>query len=588
MDALDSSHQPLAEFWQSLPRSRRASIVLGAAAAVAALGWMLRPAANRPMVVVSGEAALTRQELDDAARRLRAARLEAFEIDDGRVLAPAAVREQYQAELLRTEVTAQRPIDRWQTTDSLLGQFAGSRRHELERDAARARLIAELLTQLPEVEQAEIVWDEERGAGWRRPPRVRASVYLKPRPDSEISIDTVAAVRLAVSGSKAHLDPADVAVMDLERMVTYAGIDVDGTAHQEQVSRLTAAHRSRIAAALADIDGARISVVVRNSDEPHGELEVRFAPADPLPAAGGGANPTARHATNHGMEVPSSYTIAEQHARGPLLDVIVVVPAAHVQQQLAARMPRAGEALSASQSAALIHEVEIAIQDTIRERIAGLIAAGRPAAILQSLDVRTEPVVIVDLPERTEPAGIGRLASRTAALDLSSWSTWAMCLGLGVSLCWWLRDVARWYGWPTEAERHDVEQPVDTLATSDVCVTERPEFPAEPAAEPHTEYHEAESCGGRASLDRSPKAMEEILNAGGADLRAAFAAVPVEVWATALRGCTTAVEAHLLQALPPAEASDLRRQLRSARPVRLRDIEEAQADVLSLWVASSV
>lgn len=590
MDALDRSHQTIRAIWQSLSRSRRASIVLGAAAALGALGWVLRPASGRPMVVVSGDALLTEQELEDAARRLRAARLDSFELDNGRVLAPAPVCEQYQTELLRTEVTAQRPIDRWQSTDSLLGQFAGSRRHELERDEARARLIGELLTELPEVEQAEIVWDEERGSGWRRPPRVRASVYLKPRPGSEISIDTVAAVRLAVSGSKAHLDPSDVAVMDLERMVTYSGSDADETTQAERNSRLTAAHRSRIEAALADIEGVRVSVVLRTPEASPGEHEVRFAPENLPPATGEGTHRTAHHAINHGMELPAAFADADEPAHGPLLDVIVVVPASHVQQQLATRMPLAADALPASQSAAMVDEVESAIQVSIHERVAGLIASAPHTAILQSLEVQTEPVAIVDQAGRTESATIGWLATRTAALDLSSWSTWAMFLGLGASLCWWLRDVIRWYAWPAAAERHDSDQPSNPSPTASAVAAERQEFPAEQTFEPLLRDCQVDEPhhGNSSFTDHSPAAMEELLDLNAADLRAAFEAFPVEVWATALRGCTTAVEVHLLRSLPPAQAAVLRRQLRSARPVRLRDIEEAQAVVLSLWVAPSV
>ena len=590
MDALDRSHHTIAAFWQSLPRGQRTSIVLGAAAAVVAIGWMLRPAATPPLVVVSGDAPLPHPELNEAAQHLRDAGLNTFKIDDGRLLAPAAVSEQYQAELSRVKASPQRPIDRWQSTDSLLGQFAGSRRHELERDAARARLIGELLTQLPEVEQAEIVWDEERGAGWRRPPRVRASVYLKPRPGNEISFDTVSAVRLAVSGSKAHLDPADVSVMDLERMVTYTGIDPDETTPQEQLSRLTAAHRSRIEAAVADIDGARVSVVVSNSDEPHRTHEVRFDPATSLPATGLGANPAAQHVTNHGMEVPALFAEANDPAQAPLLDVIVVVPAAYVHQQLAARMPHAAGALPAGQSAAMIKEVEGAIQDSIHERIAGLIASGPQAAVLQSLEVQTEPIAIVDQAGRTESATIGWLTSATAALDLSSWSTWAMFLGLGASLCWWLKDVASWYGWPAASQLQDPEQPPSPSPTVNAIFATSPEFPAEQTSEPLLNGCQVDEPhrGNFSFADQSPTAMEEIVDLSAADLRAVFQAVPVDIWATALRGCSTSVESHLLNSLTPAAASDLRRQLRSARPVRLREIEEAQQSVLSLWAAPSV
>src|SRR5690606_5559049 len=54
-------------------------------------------------------------------------------------------------------------------------------------------------------------------------PKARATVYLMPRAGRVLTLEVIRSVRLAVAGSKKNLDPADVAVMDLARQVTYDG-----------------------------------------------------------------------------------------------------------------------------------------------------------------------------------------------------------------------------------------------------------------------------------------------------------------------------------------------------------------------------
>lgn len=539
------------------------------------------------MVVVSGETPLTNQELDDALRRLRSSGLVSFQVDGGRVMAPTKEREQYRLALQTPESSTPRRIERWQSTDSLLGQFAGSRRQELDRDEARARLIGELLTQLPEVEQAEIVWDEERGTGWRRPPRVRATVYLKPRPDNAISVDTVAAVRLAVSSSKAHLAPADVVVMDLERMVTYAGTESDEAASHQRNSRLTDAHRTRIESALADIEGVRVSIAVHQRDRSHPGEDSHGARADRPPLESPTSGGRVHHTTNHAMEVPASFD-GTPDPEIPLLNIVVRVPGNYLQQQLASRLVAPDDASPAGVSEALVEEVESAVKDSIRGRINRLIASGPQLAELESLDIELEPLVILSDSNSGARSPAGWPFLRSASLEMNSWSTWAMIIGLAASACWWLTDVARWYAWDATTETTaDDDSPLSAPPQDKPVGAEVPSCAVADAAASAGSEQDTSPQWNPEDFNRTrPASMDEILELHAADLATAYAELPADVWATALRGSTAAVETHLLKALPAPQAAQLRRALRSARPVRLRDIEEAQQAVLSLWVAA--
>ncbi len=113
--------------------------------------------------------------------------------------------------------------DAWQSANQRLSQFSGAREREAARDISRAQTVSHLLEQLPDIAAADVVWDETEATGWRTPERARATVYLQARPGRTISPDVIDAVRRAVSGSKANLSPADVTVMDQTRMLTYDG-----------------------------------------------------------------------------------------------------------------------------------------------------------------------------------------------------------------------------------------------------------------------------------------------------------------------------------------------------------------------------
>ena len=124
---------------------------------------------------------------------------------------------------LPTVATTDHWADEWERQNERLTPFSSHRDREANREIARARLITGMLQQLPDVQQADLVWDEEEQPGWRAAPKARATVYLQPKPDRVLTLDVIRSVRLAVAGSKKNLDPTDVVVMDLARQVTYEG-----------------------------------------------------------------------------------------------------------------------------------------------------------------------------------------------------------------------------------------------------------------------------------------------------------------------------------------------------------------------------
>ncbi len=117
---------------------------------------------------------------------------------------------------------------------------------------------------MPGIEHADVVWDDDQAAGWNREAKSRATVYLKPKPGSEITPEIIRSVRSAVAGSKANLAAENVIVMDLDRRITYeATLDEPLLRQQDQQRDERAAiYRRRIEQLLQHVDGIRVGVFI--------------------------------------------------------------------------------------------------------------------------------------------------------------------------------------------------------------------------------------------------------------------------------------------------------------------------------------
>jgi hypothetical protein len=565
------------EFLRSIPPVQRWLYVAGGVAAVVAVVLVLRTRVRQERVAVLNGESFTQSQAESAMRQLSAAGLRDCAFADGRIVVPSEDRQRYEAVLQQARQEPGNWVNRWHETDSLLGQFADGRQQREQRDEARARLISELLARLPDVEHAEIVWDEEARVGWRRPPRVRATVYLQAKPDCEISFDTIDAVRRAVASSKAHLDPADVVVMDLQRMVTYSGSSQNsaGSEH-ERMSRQTAALRSRIESALSDIEGVRVAVAI--VEQAQAMTETPFQ--DPAVQADETLSPVFLSVSNAGLEVsresagsdsstvpmpPSMVDWIENDAmpvapRVAVVNVAIRVPATFLQLQLAAQIP-AGAQLSSDDSERLVAQVEASIKESIGRRISDLLGASRLKA---SVTVETEAVPFAAVVETSPPSAPWFIAA-IAGPDARTWSLWAVVFGFGASLCWWLRDVMAWHG---HRAGTGGEPAVDDASTGDTEATT--ELPERNSLQPAVTVHGVTT-------------IEGLLEHDAGAVRRFYAAHPVVDWALALRGETEAVNARLLGTLAAEQAAELRKAVRAHRPVRLREIEEAQQRILSNW-----
>jgi Secretory protein of YscJ/FliF family/FliG C-terminal domain len=222
-DPAPGAQAAMASAFRQLSQRQRQGLAVAAAAILVGLLWMARQGGTADLVPLRTSEPFTAASLRELKEGFREAGLTGFRLDDEQILVPREQLAQYQAHLAESADAAGNWAAEWQRQNERLTPFSSSRDREASREIARAKHIVEMLSQLPDVEHADVVWDEDERPGWRQAPRARATVYLKPRPGRTLTVDVIRSVRHAVAGSKKNLDPSDVVVMDLVRQVTYDG-----------------------------------------------------------------------------------------------------------------------------------------------------------------------------------------------------------------------------------------------------------------------------------------------------------------------------------------------------------------------------
>ncbi len=299
-----SEHDRPEPWWRS-PRGR---IGLAIAALAVVLGIVqLTSQSTTDMTVLSVPSSLS-QDPSEVRRRLQQAGVMQFEYANGQLKVPSESAENAAAALHSNDSTDLHWADEWEAANSKLGHFSGTRERDAAREIARARQICRMLNQMSGIAHADVVWDDDKSAGWNREAKSRATVYLKPQPGSEITPEIIRSVRAAVAGSKANLSANDVIVMDLDRRITYEATTDEPLRRQQDQQRdeRSAIYRRRIEQLLQHVDGIRVGVFIDDVPfqsavehpwaDPLGEQIVHRLPsvAPPMPGEAGFLNRSAK------------------------------------------------------------------------------------------------------------------------------------------------------------------------------------------------------------------------------------------------------------------------------------------------------
>lgn len=604
---------------------RRPAVVAGGIGLVAALAIVIasqRKGELTPLLTIPAA------EFRTANRAWQQAGLTGAEYRDGQAFVPCQEVEAYRQALPATKSGSSRGgngwADLWQSASDRLGQFSGAHERQTALDLARAQALSRLLSDLPDVANADVVWDESPATGWREPPRVRATVYLKAREGSSIGPQVVDSVRRAVAGSKANLKAEDVVVMDQTSGVVYDGAALDP--QLAQAATQSAWLQGRIVSALNHVQGVQVSVDLQQAGAAT-NAGVRTASRDDgaggaLPSAAvgtavvsvsvpegtirtlAGLNASAAGSDGRRREVYQSVerhlhaSIAERVTRliplewksaGPqvFVDTIPSPPAAVV----ATRQPDLASVLPFLKAHSLLL-VGIACGVAAAATLASLLRGSRSRSMASARsqsavepmakEVRREPVAADANPMAALMAATAEqsaLETETAGASYETSEPEQPAVVYSGRRRNPGRDVLADVLQRITAREEAANRASEAVSPRSVATTSQ-EVTALAQPKPAAHVNRLTS-----SMHPSPTPthIESLVGENVSLLRELASAIEVDTWGHALAGASTALQAQILPHLPPAAANRLTEQLRASRPLRLRDIDTAQTEVLRVW-----
>ncbi len=556
-----------------------------------------------PRVAVRVPMGVGRSELSSLQDDFRRAGLPEASFEKGQLMVPADRAGEYQQLIARKSVTEGRDDNwagTWQSAVDRLGHFSGSRDREAAREMARATAVSRLISALPDVAHADVVWDETPARGWRDAAKARATVYLQSHPGRSLSPEVIDSIRRAVAGSKANLKAEDVTVFDQTRMIAYDGQPLSES--DARVVRSMIWQKSRIEAALDYLEGVRVDVQMPEStaeltDRPSSvvvsipEQTVR-ALAGLQRDAGSSRDPEERRRLFRAVERHLHATVREkvrhlyatdEPAEGGLRVSVDTIPA-----PVPAALPEREESPQLSSLVTNDHLMWVAVATGVgalwmltsglgrarptREAVATIPAAMPSPTVTASADAVAEPVpegvceTPETMPQLADPRG-----------DAGRAATPAMLVG------------ERHTG-PSREVLQDVLQRLKERQAGRALAAETSRRGDSTEKTGAGSDSEAPRPGGVNRLSEVSAAdqadsvdIEQLAGARGAVLRRLATEIDRETWSKALYGTSTALQAQILPYLEERDAALIGDELRSGRPLRLREIDSAQREVLSRW-----
>lgn len=246
------------------PSQRLTLLVIPALVVAALIGLMYKTSGEVEEHLLGGKI-FSAEELRSAQEALQKAGLQRFKLDGQKILVPKAEATKYSAALVTNggmpanfsaELEKMHEKANWFTTDR--------ERQEL-RELGKQKMLANLIKAIPDIEDANVIWERSKSRPFGGAGKVTASVSVRPKQGREISQSFVGSLRHLVAGAVADLAPGDVTIFNMSNGVAYRPEDPNDPFNSQfldQVKQFSALHQANITKALAYIPNVIVSVNV--------------------------------------------------------------------------------------------------------------------------------------------------------------------------------------------------------------------------------------------------------------------------------------------------------------------------------------
>lgn len=494
MDALRKTADQFKELLRTMSASQRVTLIVVPVLVVGALGVLMYNGQSSNEVAVSWGNIFTSEELTGAEQTLQEAGME-YRREGQRIMVPASAIEASNALLLAEGGLPNDPISEWEKKfESQAGVFTSKEHLQTLKDIALRKELRRVLRAIPAIQDADVIWARSRGGSrWdRHRPKVTATVSLRPRRDTELSLRLVSSLRSAVANMVPDLDPSEVTVMDLRTGEAFVP-DKDGDPLDsrmiQRIKEFSRMYRSNITNTLkyiphvivtvdVNLDNLKSSIIREQTIDSKNKVAVRErtksrifkssqsqsagepgnkpnAPKS-INVAGGNDKKQESEVTDADIRTIPSYVVTEKQLFGAMptaVKVSVQIPDDYYQAVADKQQPAdTGDAVDATDPAAAAPTVDLAqIQTEVETNVKAAVAKaiGLAAADDESITVNTYVRVAPEIPEISEPMmdQMGRMISE-----------WGGAVGLALFAMWALWMLQKSTGKVSEATENPLEE----------------------------------------------------------------------------------------------------------------------------------
>ena len=547
---------PLSQFLNLAPETRwiGAGLLL---AVTLALGYWSLLTRQAGWVYLLGGQQFSQSQLQTYCQALEAEGLTGFELHENRLRVPRSQVAQYARALQTRGVLSDGFYTAFDKAVEQTSWWTSSVQQQRNWELAQQKSLAQMIEQMPEVEQASVLVDRSRPKGLYGVPEIRGTVTVQTHEEFELSAYRVAQIRSLIAGAVAALVPENVTVVDLTGK-TFLPLGASGLVQDDLLDRIKAFesyYMQKIYHALSYIPEVLITVSVTLGDSSAGEFD------ESAEQARAGAELRRSRATGPAAASANTALSLEEAS----VQAVEPVPGtvSGDQPPQAQRMPK-----NVSVAIVLPDDVAEGLQsasdrrsgaaDAWAQRIEEQVAHAIPGGIEAQISVQSYP-------RDPLPAG------DAPALVRSWWHSagWLPAAGLAaVSLLGLCFAIGNW-----RRSRRRVVSKADRRQAHRATPSPRRELVRFERAAPAPQTHLAQT---------DVTQFEDLRRLAHASLHAVVRSVESRLWATALRGASRGLADRILAHLPPRTASLLRDEIDYPGPVRLGDVEAAQQEVLEV------
>lgn len=223
MDFLNKAWTQLTDLFRSMTPGARITAGLLLAVVVISLGYLLRYQGSGPNAYLLSGQHFSPAEIDAMEAAFAKANLNGYQIEGTRIKVPRSQQHLYVAALADGNALPRQFLAAFDEAVKAASPFESREQREQREKAAKQRELSLVVSKLPGMENAVVLYDTDVKPGLSKETVTRASVSVKPRGSEHLKEQQAESIRQTVAAAIKNLDPQRVTVLDLNSGKTFYG-----------------------------------------------------------------------------------------------------------------------------------------------------------------------------------------------------------------------------------------------------------------------------------------------------------------------------------------------------------------------------